>query len=152
MRAINVFYLIVFGVGSATFANAGKDKKTTSENPIKLPVILSLTTKEYIDGTGCWAKIYDGYDFKGRALTLVGNQALPNLEFAPLGTDWEGTIDSVETGSNAKLILFKDENYKDKKRELKPGERIANLHKTVFSEGVESVRLECTRTSGTAAR
>ena len=44
----------------------------------------------------------------------MGAQSLPDLEF-PAGNDWEGDSDSVEVGPKAKLVLFEDEEFGDKK-------------------------------------
>jgi hypothetical protein len=60
------------------------------------------------------------------------------------GFDWEGDIDGITVGPNAKLVLYEDENFTDKKRELAANARVPDLHKSIFSEGVESLRLTCT--------
>ncbi len=116
--------------------------KTAASNGSDTPIAVTVTTITLAESTGCWAKIYDGHNFEGRTLTLVGEQSLPNLEFG-VGMDWEGDIDSIEVGPKASLTLFEDERYADKKRDLKPGEKVADLHKNIFSEGVESMKLAC---------
>jgi hypothetical protein len=48
------------------------------------------------------------------------------------------------SGPKATLVLYEDENYGDKRREVKAGERVSDLHRSIFSEGVESLQLLCT--------
>ena len=106
--------------------------------------MITITTATVAESNGCWARIHDGQNYTGRTLTLMGEQSLPNLEFGQ-GYDWEGDIDSIEVGPKARLVLYEDENYGDKKRELKANEKVADLHKTIFSEGVESMKLMCAK-------
>lgn len=107
------------------------------------PVVLTVTTVSFAESTGCWVKLYDGENFTGRSLTLMGAQSLPNLEFG-IGYDWEGDIDSVLVGPKARLALYDDEDYTDDRRDLAENARVADLHKTLFDEGVESMSLTCT--------
>lgn len=109
-----------------------------------VPIVLTVTTVAFAESTGCWAKIYDGHNYTGRTLTLMGGHALPHLEFGP-GYDWEGDIDSAQVGPKATLTLYEEERFGEKKRELKAGEKVADLHKSVLSEGVESLTLTCTQ-------
>jgi hypothetical protein len=149
-------FLIVLGLTSllacASWAKSSDSKAANdNQNQKKLPVVVSITTVTFAESTGCWAKIFDGRNFTGRALTLLGDQSLANLEF-PVGNDWEGDIDSLEVGPKAKLVLFKDENFADKQRALQPNEKVSDLHKNIFSEGVESLRLTCQDTQGSAGK
>lgn len=107
-------------------------------------IVITIMTAKQAEGSGCWAKIYDGENYTGRTMTLAGEQSLPNLEFGEGLFDWEGDIDSIVVGPKATLTLYNDENYADKKRELKANEKVGDLHKTIFSEGVESMKLTCT--------
>jgi hypothetical protein len=132
--------------------NKGTTKETTKQTPQETPqgttqnpVVIAVTTVTLAESTGCWARIHDGQNFTGRTLTLMGEQSLPHLEFG-VGFDWEGDIDSIVVGPKAKLAVFEDENYGDKKRDLAANERVADLHKTIFSEGVESLKLTCVGT------
>lgn len=113
-------------------------EKTSGE-----PVVVAVTTVAFAESTGCWAKIHDGENFTGRTLTVMGAQALPNLEFG-IGADWEGDIDSVEVGPKGKLTLYDDENFADDPRNLGPNARVADIHQALFDEGIESLRLACT--------
>lgn len=117
---------------------AGKGKSNPSE-----PMVLALTTVVFAESSGCWARIFDEVNYGGRALTLMGAQALPNLEFGE-GNDWEGDIDSVQVGPKARLALFDDEDFTDDKRDLGPNTKVAEVHKSLFDEGIESIRLSCT--------
>lgn len=153
VRKVAVLGLSLVAAGlSATGAaaqDAGKQAPQKSSeggrNAAKnTPVVVTVMTVTMAESTGCWAKIYDGHDFKGKALTLNGAMSIPHLEFGQ-GFDWEGSIDSLEVGPKATLVLYEDENYSDKKREVKAGEKVADLHQSLFSEGVESLQLVCTK-------
>lgn len=122
--------------------NSNQNQSANGTTPGE-PVVLTVTTVAFAESTGCWAKIHDGEDFSGRTLTLMGDQSLPNLEFG-VGEDWEGDIDSVEVGPNAKLTLYDDANFADDPRNFGPNARIGDLHKAMFDEGIESLRLACT--------
>ena len=130
-------------LASPAFADQTKSSDKQAAKGEKDPLVMTVTTVTVAESTGCWAKIYDGYNFTGRELTLMGDNSVPNLEF-PSGDDWEGDIDSVAVGPNARLALYEDENYRDLKRELKAGEKVADLHKTLVTEGVESMKITCT--------
>lgn len=146
-RVQTVCVLSMFGLIAATGLAQDKQspKQEGNAGAIKdTPVVITVTSVTLAEATGCWAKIYDGHNFRGRFLMLTGDQALPHLEFG-IGFDWEGSIDSIEVGPKAKLVVYEDEYYREKKRELKPGEKVADLHRSVFSEGVESLQLICTQ-------
>ena len=135
---------------SPTSPNKGPQDKSApnekaSAKKSETPVVLTVTTVAFAESTGCWVKIYDGHNYSGRTLTLMGAQSLPHLEFGA-GFDWEGDIDSIVVGPKAKLTLYEDELYVDRKGELKPNEKVADLHKSIASEGVESLMLSCTET------
>jgi hypothetical protein len=122
----------------------GKPQKGNTQGKDRSePVVITLTTVTFAESTGCWARIHDGENFTGRTLTLMGAQSLPNLEFG-VGSDWEGDIDSVEVGPKGKLVLYDDENFTDDPREIGPNGRIADLHQSLFDEGIESMKLSCT--------
>lgn len=110
------------------------------------PVVMTVTTVTFAESTGCWARIHDGESFTGRTMTLMGAQSLPNLEFG-IGSDWEGDIDSIEVGPKAKLTLYDDENFADDPREIGPNGRVADLHESLFDEGIESMKLTCTESA-----
>jgi hypothetical protein len=143
MAALSISMIVAGGVA----AQDGKQDpaKGSGSNAAKnTPVVVTVMTVALAESTGCWAKVYDGHDFNGRSLMLNGAQSLPHLEFG-IGYDWKGSIDSLEVGPKAKLVLYEDENYGDKKRELKAGEKVADLHRSILSEGVESLQLICTQ-------
>ena len=127
-------------LATAAMAQKSNQKEQTKKDA---PVVVTITTVTFAESTGCWARIHDGQNYTGRTLTLMGEQSLPNLEFG-VGYDWEGDIDSVEVGPKANLVLYEDESYGDEKRDLKPNERVADVHKSIFSEGIESMKLTCT--------
>jgi hypothetical protein len=115
------------------------------------PVVVTVTTVTFAESTGCWARIHDGENFSGRTMTLMGSQSLPHLEFG-IGSDWEGDIDSIEVGPKAKLVVYDDENFTDDPREIGPNGRVADLHQSLFSEGVESMKLSCIESSSLGSK
>ena len=53
----------------------------------------------------------------------------------------------AKVGPKATLTLYEDESYQDQKRSVSPGQKVADLHKNITSEGVESLQLTCAESS-----
>jgi hypothetical protein len=99
-------------------------------------------------GDGCWARLYDGQDFRGNLLTVVGPTDMPNMRTA-FGTDWSGSFDSVQVGSKATVTVYDNENYAQKVATYKPSQSIADLdEKRGFFEDIRSLKIAC---AGSAA-
>lgn len=94
-------------------------------------------------GGGCWARLYDGTDFSGSQLSLVGPIDMPTMRTA-FGKDWGGEFDSVETGPHTTLTLYDNEHYRDRAATIRPGQRVADLDEKVgLFEDVRSLKIAC---------
>ncbi|HEX5611135.1 MAG TPA: beta/gamma crystallin domain-containing protein, partial [Burkholderiales bacterium] len=77
-------------------------------------------------GDGCWARLYDGQNFRGNELALLGPVDMANMRTA-FGTDWSGQFDSVMTGPKATVTVYDNENYRQKAATIRPNQKIADL-------------------------
>jgi hypothetical protein len=90
---------------------------------------------------GCWARLYDGMEFKGRELILVGPLALPRLEsVAAHWRDW----DSVIVGPRGVLTAYAQVGFQSCTATVQPGERVTDMAlRTGRHRDIESVRVDC---------
>ena len=92
---------------------------------------------------GCWARLYDGANFQGDQLTVVGPADMPHMRTA-FGTDWSGSFDSVQVGPKATVTVYDNENYTQKVATYKPSQRIADLdEKRGMFEDIRSLKIAC---------
>ncbi|WP_169517090.1 beta/gamma crystallin domain-containing protein [Azohydromonas australica] len=93
-------------------------------------------------GNGCWVRFYDGKNFRGQMLTLVGPVDLPRMDVAkPAWREWDSAI----VGPKAKVATYDKENYRDRTATLSAGQRIPSLDDAQLGwfEDIESVRVSC---------
>lgn len=93
-------------------------------------------------GNGCWVRFYDGENFRGQMLTLVGPIDMPRMEIAkPAWREWDSAI----VGPKARVVTYDKENYRDRTATLTAGQRIASLDDAQLGwfEEIESVRVSC---------
>lgn len=90
---------------------------------------------------GCWVRLYDGVDFKGRELILAGPLALPRLEsVAAHWRDW----DSVIVGPRGVLTAYSRAGFESRTVTLQPDERVTDMApRTGRHQDIESVRVDC---------
>lgn len=112
---------------------------------VLVPLVVAATPDF---GNGCWARLYDGQNFQGNQLTVVGPTDMPNMRTA-FGTDWSGEFDSAQIGPKATVTVYDNENYTQKVATFKPNQRIADLdERRGFFEDIRSLKVAC---SGSAA-
>ena len=139
---------------SAAGAMAADDAKQRSGNkassgatasadaPVIVLVPVQVASRDSFSN-GCWARLYDGGNFRGNQLSLVGPVDMPNMRTA-FGTDWSGEFDSIEVGPKATLTVYDNENYREKAATIKPGQRIADLDERMgFFQDISSVKIAC---------
>lgn len=115
--------------------------QVTGEGVDETPSLI-VSGLDFEDMTKCWAKIYDGQDFNGRSITLVGYTAWPNLNM-PGWPNWEGQIDSVVVGPGAVLTLYGLPMFADEDQTITGGISVRNLVDVPLGDAVESLRLTC---------
>jgi hypothetical protein len=93
---------------------------------------------------GCWIRLYDGADYVGEKLTLVGPLAVSEMSrVSPSWRRWN----SVVVGPSARLTIYSGAAFARRSTSLKPLQRAPDLaSKDVDWYGrIESARVECTR-------
>ena len=90
---------------------------------VLVPLVVAATPDF---GNGCWARLYDGQNFQGNQLTVVGPTDMPNMRTA-FGTDWSGEFDSVQVGPKATLTLYDNENYREKAATFIASQKVPDL-------------------------
>lgn len=90
---------------------------------------------------GCWVRLYDGIDFKGRELVLAGPLALPRLDAVSAHwRDW----DSAVAGPRAVLSAYTGVGFEGHGATVQPGERVKDMTlRTGRGEDIESLRVDC---------
>lgn len=94
-------------------------------------------------GNGCWVRFYDGQNFRGATLTLVGPIDMPKMDVpGPAWREW----DSAVVGPKARVVTYDNDNYRDRTATLTAGQRIPNLDdaKLGWFEEIHSARVSCT--------
>lgn len=139
----------ILTLGATPFASAqdktpGKDGDTDP----KAPVILLVPPVFAINASladGCWARLFDGKDYRGDVLTLAGPIDIPK---ATLGTTfaWGRKYDSVIVGPNATLTVYDHQDYKDKTATFKAGQKVPDTNEKLgFFEQIQSLKVTCTK-------
>lgn len=90
---------------------------------------------------GCWVRLYDGLDFKGRELVLVGPMSLPRLD--AVGAHWRDW-DSAVAGPRAVLSAYTGAGFEGHTAAVQPGERVNDMSLRIGRrEDIESLRVDC---------
>lgn len=121
---------------------AGQEAKKGGD---KAPVVVLMPVAIYPRGEeiakGCWVRLYEGNNFEGRQLTVIGPAELPNVEenVAVFG------FDSAIVGPKAKVTTYDGENYEDRTATLEPGKKYPDLGDTKLGlfEDIESMHVKC---------
>ena len=91
---------------------------------------------------GCWVRLYDGVDFRGQELMLIGP-----LQLAGMGTTspWWRRWNSAIVGPEARLTLYSGGNYAGRSAVLAARQRSTDLAgKDVgWSGKIESAQVAC---------
>ena len=135
--------------GAATSSSTAGRPATTSNTPatpnqpapvvMLVPVQVSTKALE----SGCWAQFYDGRDFKGDILTLVGPADIGGFDKGS-GRQLKRNIDSVVLGDKATLHVYEHQMFRDRTVQFAPNTREAGLIKKLgFGGRIQSMKLEC---------
>lgn len=95
-------------------------------------------------GNGCWVRFYDGKNFGGANLTLVGPVDMNEMNVPGTFGAWRNW-DSAVVGPKARVTVYDQENFKERNAVLNAGSRIADLsaNKLGWFEDVKSARVAC---------
>lgn len=105
-------------------------------------VVLLPGTPANALGDGCWVRFYDGTDFSGASLTLVGPGQMPDMTAAaPHWREWDSAI----VGPRARVSVFDEPQFRERAADLQPGAAVADLReeRLGWSDEVRSARLTC---------
>lgn len=109
--------------------------KTTNPNYV-------ITSENLERNTGCWARLYEEKNLKGRFVTIVGQTYWPDMEMMD-GSSWAGKISSVKVGPNAELTLYGAKHFKDMDHNIVAGISIMELQEVPLGDSIESLTLIC---------
>lgn len=96
--------------------------------------------------TYCYVHIYDNDNFDNGAahLIVVGpvqSTTLNLLQDCGSKIDWSDSIDSVQTGPQAWVILFSDEKFEGRNLFLAPNTSISDLDKYEMGDDISSIMI-----------
>jgi hypothetical protein len=121
---------------------AQRDGEAPQGAPLIVLVPVAVASSDSL-GDGCWARLYDGANFRGNQLSLVGPVDMPNMRTA-FGTDWGGEFDSIQVGPKASVTVYDNENHREKAATFKAGQRVPDLSDKVgLFEDIRSLKIAC---------
>lgn len=110
-----------------------------SHSLVVVPAAVSMSTDF---AKGCWVRLYDGRNFQGQELMLVGP-----LRLAAMGTTspWWRRWNSAIVGPNARVTIYSGGNYEGRSATLAARHRAADLggKQIGWSGKIESTQVEC---------
>jgi Beta/Gamma crystallin len=127
--------------GQKNTGSSAADSTITANVPVVVMVPVKMNLQE--ESQGCWAKLYDQQKYQGDNMMLVGPVDLPRMR-GPMGMSWENKVESVETGPKAQVVIYDNENFRDRNKVLNPGSKVPELdEKLGFFENVRSLKVSC---------
>ncbi|MEZ4750394.1 MAG: beta/gamma crystallin domain-containing protein [Bdellovibrionota bacterium] len=105
--------------------------------------VVALVPVTIAKKNGCWVKLYNGENFSGKTLSIVGPHNLSNLELERYGFNWEGRVGSLEVGPNATVTAYDDQNFNREPQVLIAGSNVRDVRHGKVKGGVESLQLKC---------
>jgi hypothetical protein len=140
--------------GNAISSGAGANRQTqqataAQQDPGAAVVYMMVPVEVATAGAplqrGCWAKMYDAENYAGESLTLAGPTTINDMS-GPFGINWDDRVESVQTGPQALLTVFDDEDFEEPVAQFKPGQQVADVSRRMgFFDEFGSIRLVCQR-------
>jgi len=92
----------------------------------------------------CWIEVFDDtkYDADDPHVKIQGPKEFASLKNLS-GRDWNNEIKSVIVGSDAKVLAYKDKDFKGAEIAFAPGQRVPDLSKLDMSNDIESMKISC---------
>ena len=92
----------------------------------------------------CWIEVFDDtkYDADDPHVKVQGPKEYASLKNLN-GKDWNNDIQSVIVGSAAKVLAYKDKDFKGTEIAFAPGQRIPDLSNLDMSNDIESMKITC---------
>jgi hypothetical protein len=129
--------------GGASGKQAQRGASSAGQGTAAIVLVPFVVAQAPDFSNGCWARLYDGANFQGDQLTVVGPADMPNMRTA-FGTDWSGSFDSVQVGPKATVTVYDNENYTQKVATYEASQRIADLdEKRGMFQDIRSLKIAC---------
>ena len=92
----------------------------------------------------CWIEVFDDtkYDADDPHIKIEGPKEIASLKNLD-GRDWNNEIQSVIVGTGARVLAYKDKDFKGTEIAFAPGQRIPDLSKLDMSNQIESMKITC---------
>ena len=92
----------------------------------------------------CWIEVFDDtkYDADDPHVKIQGPKEFASLKNLS-GRDWNNEIKSVIVGSDAKVLAYKDKDFKGTEIAFAPCQRVPDLSKLDMSNDIESMKIMC---------
>jgi hypothetical protein len=117
------------------------DEAETEEASPLLEQVVTVTHRENLQASGCWATIYENVGLTGPRITLYDDVELRNLQL-PDGSDWQGRVRSIQAGPDARVHLYGSANFVDREFSIAPGRSLQGTVSLPFTQ-VQSLRITC---------
>jgi len=92
---------------------------------------------------GCWVKIYEDNWYEDSWDRILGPGSYYNMRNLPGADkyDWGDEVDSLIVGPHAKVVVYEDEDFDDKKKVFGPNSRIPVLDNYGMGDEIDSMRI-----------
>jgi len=109
----------------------------------RAPVLAADLETQVVD-KNCWIEVFedDNFDMDDPHVKLQGPKEFATLKNLA-GKDWNNDIESVIVGSNARVKVYEDKDFKGTELAFAPGQRIPNLGKLDMANDIESMKVAC---------
>lgn len=129
----------------ASAASGSADKAGAAERAVRphtlvvVPAAISMSTDF---AKGCWVRLYDGKDFQGQELMLVGPLGLTGMGTT---SPWWRRWNSAVVGPQARVTLYSSPSHAGRFADLAAGQRSADLvdKELGWTGKIESARVDC---------
>jgi hypothetical protein len=142
----SLFPLLLLAALSSAYA-AGNSGSTNNAMVTTVPkvVLVPLGGQDPNLANGCWVRLFDGPNFKGKdELTIAGPMDLQSLK-TPSGVNWQRKAESLTVGPKARVTVFENEMFKNKNLSFDANQKVADLSKEVgITHPIDSIKVACT--------
>lgn len=92
---------------------------------------------------GCWVRLYDGKDYQGEWVTLVGPVDLPSLQQA--GASHIDGFESLQVGPGARLNTYRDAGFQSMATIFEANDQVPDLSRIAPPNAgrIDTVRVSC---------
>ena len=126
--------------GQQSGAENQQERAGQNEGPVVVLMPVAIYPRGEELAEGCWVRMYEGENFDGTMLTVLGPAELPDVEESTPIVGFESAL----VGPKATVTGYDGENYEDRSATLKAGQEYANLEGELeLFEDIESMTVSC---------